>query len=153
MLGLKSNHVCKRGHWSLRLDEFRMPTPSEKTRQKCFIIHIHWFVRLFCYFCSSSSGPFHEHGLTIMPAWINNFMHYEIYLSIPKLQRLQRRIWRMDYWFPTLPPTLYWACDYLYMLVLKFKHVSKKGPGALQSCQWLILRYLHETCMKKQSTT
>ena len=32
----------------------------------------------------------------------------------------------MDKWFH---PTLYWACDYLYMLRLKLIHVSKRGPA------------------------
>ena len=46
------------------------------------------------------------------------------YLSIPKLQRLHRWSLRMDKQFH---PTLYQACNYLYMLGLKLNHVSKRG--------------------------
>ena len=37
-------------------------------------------------------GPFHQHGLTLISAWIGNYIHYkmwdEITYPIPKLQRL-----------------------------------------------------------------
>ena len=46
------------------------------------------------------------------------------YLSIPKLQCLHCWSLGMDKWFH---PTLYWACDYLSMLGVKFIHVSKRG--------------------------
>ena len=47
------------------------------------------------------------------------------YLSIPKLQRLHRWSLGMD---KKSHPLLYWACDYLSMLVLKLNHISKSGP-------------------------
>ena len=46
-------------------------------------------------------------------------------LSIPKLQWCNRWCLGMDKQFH---PTLYWACDYLSMLVLKLIRVSKRGP-------------------------
>ena len=45
-------------------------------------------------------------------------------LSIPKLQQLHRWSLGMDKLFH---PTLYWACHYISMLVLKLVHVSKRG--------------------------
>ena len=47
-------------------------------------------------------------------------------LSIPELQRLYHWSLKMDKYFH---PTLYWACDYLYMLGLELNHVSKRSPG------------------------
>ena len=26
--------------------------------------------------CNASSGPFHQHGLTFIAAWISNYIHY-----------------------------------------------------------------------------
>ena len=46
------------------------------------------------------------------------------YLSIPKLQRCNRWSLEMDKWFH---PTLYQTGDYLSMLGLKLKRVSKRG--------------------------
>ena len=46
------------------------------------------------------------------------------YLSIPKLQRCNRWSLGMDKWFH---PTLFWACDYSFMLGLRLNHVSKRG--------------------------
>ena len=57
------------------------------------------------------------------------------YLSIPKLQRCNRWSLGMDKWFY---PTFYWARDYLSMLVLKWIHVSKRGPRCLP-------KYFHVT--------
>ena len=49
------------------------------------------------------------------------------YLYIPKLQWLHRWSLGMDKWFH---PTLYNGRNYLSMLGLKLKHVSKRGPRA-----------------------
>ena len=46
------------------------------------------------------------------------------YSSIPKLQRLYRRILGMKNQFH---PTLYNGCDYISMLGLKLNHISKRG--------------------------
>ena len=43
-------------------------------------------------------------------------------------------------------PTLYWACDYLYMLGLKLKYVSKRATEALDELTWIpawIYNYIH----------
>ena len=54
------------------------------------------------------------------------------YLFIPKLQRFNRWSLGMDKYFN---PTLYWACDYLYMLGLKLNHVSKRSHWS-ESSNW-----------------
>ena len=77
--------------------------------------------------------PFYPHVLTLIPAWISNYIHYNLWdeiTSIPKLQRLRRLSLGMDKWFY---PTLYWAFDYLYMLGLKLNHISKGGGAEAQS--------------------
>ena len=52
------------------------------------------------------------------------------YLSIPKLQRLNRWSLGMDKLFP---PMLDNGCNYLSMLGLKLNHVSKKGHSGSKS--------------------
>ena len=48
----------------------------------------------------------------------------------------------------SLHPTLYWACDYLSMLVSKLIHVSKRGPGELTIKNTdKINRYRSKACM------
>ena len=50
------------------------------------------------------------------------------YISIPKLQRYNRyNRWSLGM-EKEFHPKLYWACDYLYILELKLKSVSKRGP-------------------------
>ena len=59
------------------------------------------------------------------------------YLSVPKLQRLNRWSLGMDKWFH---PTLHRACDYLSLLGLKLSHVSKRGH---RTRGWSARRYTH----------
>ena len=62
------------------------------------------------------------------------------YVSIPKLQLCNRWNLGMGKEFRR---TLYWACNNLFMLGFKVKHVSKYGPWSLwwdkQSDKWLIV--------------
>ena len=77
-----------------------------------YIIPPHW---------GSTNGPFYWHGLTLITAWISNYIHsYKLSLG-------------MDEWFH---PTVYWACDYLSMLELKLYHVSKRGPSSWSPSLW-----------------
>ena len=92
----------------------------------------------------NTRAPFYSHGLTLIPAWINNHIHYKVwdeitypflnfdganYLSIPKLRSLG-----MDKYFH---PTLYNGCDYLPVLGLKLNHVGKRGPrGPFYQQRW-----------------
>ena len=46
-------------------------------------------------------GPVYQHGLTLIPAWINNNIHQMYGMKLLTRIRQLRR------------PTLYWACDYL----------------------------------------
>ena len=59
-----------------------------------------------------------------MLAWICNYVHYKVwnYFSIPKVQRCFRLSLRIE---KLLRSTLYWVCDYLFMLGLQLVHVSK----------------------------
>ena len=70
-------------------------------------------------------SPFYLLGLTLIPAWINNYHHYivwnEFTYPFPNFNGFTVEIWGFH---PILP----WACDYQSMLGLKLKHVSKRGP-------------------------
>ena len=65
----------------------------------------------------------------MITAWISNHIRYkvwgEIFLSIPKLQRLPRWNLGMD---KQSHPTHCNGCDYLFILGLMLIHVSKRGP-------------------------
>ena len=61
---------------------------------------------------------------------------------IPKLQRCNRWSLGMDKSFPAI---LYWAYDYLSVLVLKLTHVSKRGPRMSVKDVDKIERYLSAT--------
>ena len=69
----------------------------------------------------------------IIPAWISNYVHYKVWDEI-------------IYQFPNfngctvefgngwvISSHIYWACDYLCILVLKLNHVSKRGPNVFIS--------------------
>ena len=67
-----------------------------------------------------SRGPFYFHpGLTLIPAWINNYIHYKVRdeITYPFLN------------FNGCTVELYWKCDFLSILGLKTIHVSKGAPG------------------------
>ena len=44
-----------------------------------------------------SQGPLYLHGLTLIPAWINNYIHYKVwdknYLSIPNVNGATVEVW------------------------------------------------------------
>ena len=56
--------------------------------------------------------PFTWHGLILIPSWISNYIHYQVvgwhYLSIPKLQQCNRRVWE---WIIRFHYTLVWLID------------------------------------------
>ena len=87
-----------------------------------------WIMCLFSFSCSTC--------ICICCVTINDFelWTFEVitslsvgsnYLFISKLQCWNRWSLGMDELFH---PTLFWACNYLYMLGLKLNHVSKRGP-------------------------
>ena len=77
------------------------------------------------YVCHFFQGP-------LLLTWFNfnpnmDYKHYKVWdekLLIHSQTLTPWSLW-MGNW---LYPTLYWACDYLYMLRLKLIYVSKNGP-------------------------
>ena len=63
----------------------------------------------------------------LIPVWISNYVHYKVRTEItypfPNFNGATTEVWE---WISNF--TLYWACDYLYMLWLKSNHVSKRVP-------------------------
>ena len=37
------------------------------------------WVTVWCLYSSYSCGPFYWHGLTLIPAWISNYIHYQVW--------------------------------------------------------------------------
>ena len=68
-------------------------------------------------------GPFYYHGLTLIPAWVSNYMPSKV---------LRHWSLGMDKGFH---PTLYDGCNYLSMLGLNLIHVSKWGHGSTKMIQ------------------
>ena len=66
-----------------------------------------------------SKGPFYQHGLTLIPAWISDYIHYKVWVEIT-YPFPNCGLW-MDNKFH---PTLYWARDNLSILGLKLINVS-----------------------------
>ena len=131
MLGLKLNHVSKRGHWwsgTHLFYLFYLRAPVMKWLQ-----WIDW--KLGHRFCSPSDGRYGR-----MLTWINfdpsmgKWSHTQESVgwhnfSILKLQRLRRWSLGMDKLFH---PTVYNnGCSYLSMLGLKVIHVSKRDHWCL----------------------
>ena len=75
-------------------------------------------------------GPFHLYGLTLIPSWIGNYIHYivwsEITYPFPNCNGGTVEVWE---WINDFNP--YFTCDYLSMLGLKLIHVSKEVPASL----------------------
>ena len=85
----------------------------------------------FYLWCVFTRGPVYKHGLTLIPARINNHIPSMVWncLSISKLQRLYRWSLGMEKYFHA---TLYIGCNYLSMLALKLNHVSKLGYRSIK---------------------
>ena len=71
-------------------------------------------------------GPFYQHGLTLITAWIGNHMPSKVWDEITYAFLNFNVRTRMDKWFH---PIHYNGCNYLSMLGLKLNHVSKRAPG------------------------
>ena len=72
-------------------------------------------------------GPFYWHDLTLISAWIRNYIHYKVSDKLfihSQTSMVAPLKFGMDKQFH---PTLYWACDYLPIVGLKLDHVSKRG--------------------------
>ena len=68
-----------------------------------------------------------------IPAWKSNHIHDKVWSEItypfPNFNGITVEIWE---WISNFIPTLYWACDYLSILVDKLIHVSKRGPWKMK---------------------
>ena len=75
-----------------------------------------------------SGIPFYEHWLTLIPAWISNYIHYKVWdeITYPFLFLNFNGCLGVDKQFH---PTHYNGCYYLSMLGFKLNHVSERGPG------------------------
>ena len=84
----------------------------------------------------NARGPFYWNGITLIPAWLSNYIRYKDrgwnYISIPQLQQLHRWNLEMNKRFH---PTLFWACNYLSMQRCKLIHVSKRDPSSHLLCK------------------
>ena len=76
-------------------------------------------------------SPFHEHGLTLIPAWISNHMPSKVWgeptYPFPNFNGCIVAVWE---WISNLSPhfmILLWS-NYSSMLGSKVNHVNKKGP-------------------------
>ena len=74
-----------------------------------------------------TGSPFYEHGLTLISAWISNYLHYKVWGEItyppPNFIGAAVEVWE---WISYAIQN--WVCDYLSMLGLQLIHVSKNGP-------------------------
>ena len=75
---------------------------------------------------------FYEHGLTLIPAWISNYMPRNVWdkISYPFLNFNSATV-EVKELIRNFIPHFTGACDYLYMLGLKLIHVSKQGRWSL----------------------
>ena len=77
----------------------------------------------------SNLGPLYQHGLTIIPVWISNAIHYkawdEITYQFPNINSAAVEVW---VWISNFI-LLYRAYDYLSMMRLKSMCILKRGPG------------------------
>ena len=76
---------------------------------------------------SACRGPYYWRGLTLIPAWISNYMPGKVWgeITYPFLNfNVNHWSWGMG---KSFHPTLYNVCNYLSMLGLKLNHVGKRG--------------------------
>ena len=115
-----------RGHYNvnviIRMPAMRNPCVSGISAVTCnYVFHTH------------RSNPFHQNGLTLIPAWISSYILYkvcdEISYPFPNFNGCTVEIWE---WISKFQPTLYLICDYLCMLWLKFIHVNKRDPMSIR---------------------
>ena len=69
MLGLKLNHVSKRGQKSVSQTTDEVNAWMNNGTYLYFVLCKAW-------------GPFYQHGLTLIPTWISNYIHYKLWDEI-----------------------------------------------------------------------
>ena len=156
MLGLKLNHVSKRGHrpkrrnvlsmhylqtWCTHIDglvqERRNSSASAmELRLSCTNPLIcenrttpSWGLQMFLHQINAR-GPYHQYGSPLIPAWISN------YGMVTPTSTAQRLKFGMDKWFH---PAFDCPCDCLSMQWFKLIHVSCSNYGVT----WIVLRNPH----------
>ena len=85
-----------------------------------------WYIHSVTFICTSS--PFYQHGLTFIPAFINNYFHYKVWDNFRGCIVEVRGC----------NPSPYWVCDFLSMLRLKLNRVSKKEPQVWERHLYLL---------------
>ena len=92
--------------------------------------------------CPGSWDPFYWRELTLISAWITNYIHCKVWAEItyqfPNFNGCTAEVWK---WISNFV-TLYQACNYLSILGLKLNHVNKRGYW---SCQ-VICRHDADWC-------
>ena len=79
-----------------------------------------WRCLYFLWLALLALGSSNSYGLSLIWTWISNYIHYRVWNVInyltPKLRWYNNCNLGMDKY---VHPTLYWACDYLSMLVVE----------------------------------
>ena len=77
-------------------------------------------------------APFYLHGLTLISAWLSNYIHYKVWgeITYPFLN-FNGAIVEVQEQVSNFIHTLQ-ACNYLSMLGLKLNHINKIRPGRRQ---------------------
>ena len=89
------------------------------------------------------NGPFYQHGLTLIPAWISNHTHSKDWdgITYPFQTSTVAPLKFWNGW--VFHPAFYNGCNYLYILRIKLNRVSNKGPRS-RSCYVSHVTILHK---------
>ena len=75
-----------------------------------------------------TSGQFSQHDLTIIPAWISDYINDKVWGQIINhSQTLTVAPLKFGNWI-VVSSYIYWACNYWSMRGLKLIHISKRDP-------------------------
>ena len=114
-----------------------------------------WWRTTTSYLISSSPwGRFYKHGLTLIPAWISNYIHYKVWDEIiyPFLNCNGATV-EVEEWISNFIPHFTGACDYLSMLGFKLNHVSKSGHWYPYLAEvWLLAQQMCTRCSSHVGT-
>ena len=65
------------------------------------------------YLKNTAQGSFYKLGLTLIPAWISNYIHYRVWRGITYPFQIQRSLGMNNLFHPTL------YCAYVYLSMLE----------------------------------
>ena len=103
-----------------------------------FVLNIHRHLDLRPISYLNTMGQFYYHGLTLIPVWIRDYIHYKLQNQTTCTNNLSN-LNGCIVGICELRPTLYWALDHLSMLVLEWNHTSKRGPENLKFIKYSML--------------